>query len=70
MLDALPWSRRRALALSIDIRRRVFPPLTSHQPVGEENLRMGSVYRPKLKNGERQTTYRISYSVNGKKIIE
>jgi len=31
---------------------------------------MGSVYRPKLKNGERQATYRISYSVNGKKIIE
>src|SRR5215831_18083504 len=31
---------------------------------------MGSVYRPKLKNGQLQATYRISYSVNGKKVIE
>src|SRR5215470_7950684 len=31
---------------------------------------MGSVYRPKLKNGQLQSTYRITYSVNGKKIIE
>jgi integrase len=31
---------------------------------------MGSVYQPLLKNGERQATYKISYSVNGKKIIE
>src|SRR5215813_12852048 len=31
---------------------------------------MGSVYRPKLKNGQLQSTYRITYSVNGKKVIE
>lgn len=31
---------------------------------------MGSVYRPKLKNGQLQSTYRITYSANGKKIIE
>ena len=31
---------------------------------------MGSVYRPKLKNGQLQSTYRITYSVNGQKLIE
>jgi len=31
---------------------------------------MGSVYQPLLKNGERQATYKISYSVNGRKVIE
>src|SRR5262252_225770 len=44
--------------------------VASHQPVREEDQGMGSIYRPKLKNGERQATYKITYSVNGKKIIE
>src|SRR5262252_6174541 len=39
-------------------------------PLSRRALKMGSVYRPKLKNGQLQSTYRISYSVNGKKIIE